>query len=108
MELSKQQENRLFVSEQKDSFLVYDRSTGNLYHVCEKEKLNDVIAQIMKTPERDSQFVKADENVFKLNLSTTCNLNCDYCFRDKKSHIQTDVEKAKKIKIYLNNVNSTN
>ena len=41
--------------------------------------------------------MKTDENVFKLNMSTTCNLNCDYCFRDKKSHIQTDVEKAKKI-----------
>ena len=63
MELTKQQENRLFVSQRKDSFLVYDRSTGNLYHVCEKEKLNDVIDQIMKIPERDSLFVKTDENV---------------------------------------------
>ena len=97
MELTKQQENRLFVSERNDSFLVYDRATGNLHHVCEKEKLNDVIEQIMKIPEPASQFVKTDENVFKLNMSTTCNLNCDYCFRDKKSHIQTDVEKAKKI-----------
>ena len=97
MELTNKQENRLFVSERNDSFLIYDRSTGNLYHVCEKEKLNDVINQIMQTPERDSQFVKTDENVFKLNMSTTCNLNCDYCFRDKKSHIQTDVEQAKKI-----------
>ena len=97
MELTKQQENRLFISERNDSFLVYDRATGNLHHVCEKEKLNDVIDQIMKIPEPASQFVKTDENVFKLNMSTTCNLNCDYCFRDKKSHVQTDVEKAKKI-----------
>ena len=106
MELKGYDKSRIFVSERSGSFLVYDRETGNLHHVRDKGKIDEAISQIMLIPERGSAFVKTDENVFKLNMSTTCNLNCDYCFRDKKSHIQTDVAKARKIIDYIVDVYS--
>lgn len=94
-------ENRIFISENKKSIVVYDRNTGNLHYTKDKKELADIINQIMAEPEKSSIFVKDEENVFKLSMSTTCNLNCDYCFRDKGSHIQTDVTKAKKIIDYI-------
>ena len=89
--------NKVFVSETSDSLLVFDRNTGEIHYSKNPESLDGILANIGLKPEKKSVFVKTDENVFKLNLSTICNLNCDYCFRDKGSHVKTDVTKAKKI-----------
>lgn len=92
---------KIYISEMENSDLVFDRNTGRLFIANNKNELEVILNQIKNEPECKSVFVKTDEDVFKLNLSTTCNLNCDYCFRDKKSHIQTDVAKAKKIIDYI-------
>jgi len=90
---------RVLISKEEGSVLFYDQNSGNLfYHKNEIEKsISSVLEEIKKIPKRESVFVKTETNVFKINLSTTCNLNCDYCFRNKKCHIRTDVTKAKKI-----------
>lgn len=101
MEINKYDNNRFYLSEKYESYLIYDRNTGNLHYLKDKTKVNELLAQVGTIPEKESVFVSTNNDVFKLNMSTTCNLNCDYCFRDKKSHIQTDVTKAKKIIDYI-------
>ena len=94
---------KILISEEENSTLLFDRNTGNLFYeqnnteCAVEDRVGLQLEKLKAIPVRESVFVKTDDNVFKINLSTMCNLNCDYCFRDKKSHIRTDVAKAKKI-----------
>ncbi len=97
-------DTRFFVSEEKGTFLVYDRHTGNLHYCSCKNAVQELIEKVKDIPENPTVFTASGEDDFKLNMSTICNLHCDYCFRDKESHISTDVEKAKKIIDYIINV----
>lgn len=91
----------IFVSESENSFLVFDRNFGNVYFLRDKNSLDDVCSEIKSLPEVKSNYSRSGDYSFKMNLSTTCNLNCDYCFRDKNSHIKTDVGRAKQIIDYV-------
>lgn len=109
MIIEKEMENtKVLISKEEKSVLVFDRNSGNLFYErdCFDESncsgnggdfVESILAKINLIPPRNSVFVKTDDNVFKINLSTLCNLNCDYCFRDKKSHIRTELAKAKRI-----------
>ena len=97
------EKTKVLISKEEKSTLLFDQNSGNLfYELNDSEdsvggRIESVLAKIEQIPPKQSVFVKTDCNVFKINLSTLCNLNCDYCFRDKKSHIRTEFAKAKKI-----------
>ncbi|MCQ2591867.1 MAG: SPASM domain-containing protein [Treponema sp.] len=88
---------KTYVSENEKSILVYDQNTGEMIYSKDKNDLDKIYEKIVKQEEVKSLFVKEEKNVFKLNLSTLCNMNCDYCFRDKDNISKTDVAKTKKI-----------
>ncbi|MCR4733394.1 MAG: SPASM domain-containing protein [Treponema sp.] len=90
-----------FVSERSDSYLVYDRNLGYMHFLRDKRMLSEVCEEIAAQPERPSIYHKSGDYAFKMNLSNVCNLNCDYCFRNKEGHVGTDVLKAKEIIDYV-------
>lgn len=97
IELKDELKNRVCVCEFNNRYMFYDQNTGRVYLADNEKKIGDVLSTIESTPETESVFMKSADNSFKINLSTICNLHCDYCFRDKDSHVSTDVQKAKQI-----------
>jgi len=101
VEVKSKLENRVCVCEFNNRYMFYDQNTGRVYLADTEEKVRAALGTIESTPEAESVFVKSADNSFKINLSTICNLHCDYCFRDKESHVSTDVQKAKDIIDYI-------
>lgn len=97
---------RVWISENDEKFMLYDRNTGNVHFADDEKALKDIEEDLLKLPELKSVFAESMDNSFKINLSTICNLHCDYCFRDKESHIPTDVDTAKKIIDYILDVSA--
>ena len=91
----------IFVSESDDSYLVYSRKTGTMHYLKDKSGLDEIVKEFDGISEVKSVYAKSEDMKFKMNLSTVCNLNCDYCFRDKKANIPTDVNQAKRIIDYV-------
>ncbi|MCR4954980.1 MAG: hypothetical protein K6A43_13005, partial [Treponema sp.] len=99
--MAKAEFDGVYVTESEDSVLVYDRNMGNIHFLRDKSCLDEVFAKIKEMPERKSVYTRNGDYTFKMNLSTTCNLDCDYCFRNKSANIRTDVSKAKQIIDYV-------
>lgn len=96
-EIEKDLNQRFWINALDGKFMLYDRNTGNVHFCSDQENLLKMQKELSALPESKTIFMESKDNSFKINLSTVCNLHCDYCFRDKESHICTDVEAAKKI-----------
>lgn len=89
--------NKMCVSESDKSIMIFETGSGNVHYVKEKEDYKKIVAEIEKKEYPPVSFQKTESDTVKVNLSNLCNLNCDYCFRDKSCKKGTDVEVAKKI-----------
>jgi len=90
-------ESRYFLSKGNNSYFLYDSRSGDYFF---EESLIEIVHRLKKLKDLSEpklKYVSSGSDVFKLNMGTVCNMNCSYCFRDKKSNIQTDVEKTFRI-----------
>ena len=90
-------ESRFYLSKGNNSFFLYDSRTGDYFL---EESLIEIVNKLKELKEFNEpkiNYSPIPNEVFKLNMSTVCNMNCAYCFRDKKSNEVTDVGKAIKI-----------
>lgn len=90
-------ESRFFLSRGNNTYFLYDSRTGDYYL---EESLIGIVNRLKELKDLKEPrviFSEARTKVFKLNMSTVCNMNCLYCFRDKKKTTVTDVGKAIKI-----------
>lgn len=100
-EIKDELKSRVWFCENDGEFMMYDRNTGNVHFAKDENELKNVQEKLMQIPNVSTVFQESKDNSFKINLSTVCNLHCDYCFRDKESHITTNVATAKKIIDYI-------
>lgn len=89
--------SRMCISESEKSIMIFETGTGNVHYVKEKKDFENIVDEIKKKEYPPVKFKKTESDSVKINLSSICNLNCDYCFRDKNCKKGTDVEIAKKI-----------
>lgn len=123
-QLQSQNRFNLFNSE-KQNFYLYDVFSQNLYPVNkviydffisenirnytkeEESKIQEVLDYLSKW-NGQIQYAELAETHLTINLSSKCNLNCSYCYRDKDHKNEMSLEKAFEIIDYADKYYKTN
>lgn len=114
----------LFKTEQQKSYL-YDAFSQNIFPIEEmisdflfsesektfsqkdKEKITEYLHYFSKW-NGTIQYGESLETHLTINLSNSCNLNCTYCYRDKKHKNEMDLDKVYEIIEYADKYYKTN
>ena len=123
-ELLSQNRFQLFETEQQKSYL-YDAFSQNIFPIeemvsdfifsesektfsqKEKEKITECLQYFSKW-NGTIQYGESLETHLTINLSNSCNLNCTYCYRDKKHKNEMDLDKVYEIIEYADKYYKTN
>lgn len=90
-------QKRFYLSKSEQSYFLYDSFTGDYFYYKTIFEVVNKMQSLSNIIEYKTNFERTQNHIFKLNLSTMCNMNCSYCFRDKSSNIKTDVQKAQRM-----------
>ena len=76
--------------------VIYINSSNANFSNDEKDLINDYYSLNFDLIKYQFENYQNSSATFCVNLSNACNLNCDYCFNDKKNGTSIDLDKIKK------------
>ena len=76
--------------------VIFINSSNANFSNDEKDLINDYYSLNFDLIKYQFENYQNSSAAFCVNLSNACNLNCDYCFNDKKNGTSIDLDKIKK------------